>query len=85
MLSGLMDCSIAASRGLGKSIVPMIIVLMGSCVFRVFWIYTVFAHFHTIPSLYLLYPVSWTITGIAEIMDFVYNYRKTVKEMACTD
>ena len=85
MLSGFMDCSIAASRGLGKSIVPMIIVLMGSCVFRVFWIYTVFAHFHTIPSLYLLYPVSWTITGIAEIIDFVYNYRKTVKEMACTD
>ena len=28
----------------------------GSCVFRVAWVYTIFAHFHTIPALYLLYP-----------------------------
>ena len=46
--SALMDCTIAASRGLGKSFVPTIIVIMGSCVFRVVWVYTVFAHFHTI-------------------------------------
>ena len=61
-----MDCSIAAARGLGKSIVPMIIVVLGSCVFRVVWIYTVFAFYKTIPSLYLLYFFSWAITGAAE-------------------
>ncbi len=43
-------------RGLGKTVVPTIIVVMGSCVFRVIWVYTMFAHFHTIPSLYVLYP-----------------------------
>lgn len=53
--SSLMDCTIAACRGIGKVIAPTIIVIMGSCVFRVAWIYTVFAYFHTIPSLYLLY------------------------------
>lgn len=75
-VSAFMDCTIAASRGLGKSIVPTIVVIMGSCVFRIVWIYTIFAHFRTIQSLYLLYVFSWTITAIAEIIYFVIIYRK---------
>lgn len=62
-VSAFMDGSIAASRGLGKSAVPMVIVILGSCVFRIIWVYTVFAWFGTITSLYLLYVFSWTITG----------------------
>ena len=73
-----MDCTIAASRGLGKSVVPTIIVVIGSCIFRVIWIYTVFAYFHTIPSLYLLYFFSWILTAIAEILYFRHSYRKLV-------
>ena len=46
-ISAFMDCTIAASRGLGKTVVPTLIVVMGSCVFRVIWVYTIFAHFHT--------------------------------------
>lgn len=76
-LSALMDCSIAASRGLGKSLIPTIIVIMGSCVFRVIWIYTIFAQFHTISALYLLYPFSWVITAIAEILYFARCYKTT--------
>lgn len=74
--SALMDCTIAASRGLGRSMVPTIIVILGSCVFRVIWVFTVFAHFHTILSLYLLYIFSWTITGIAELCYFIHCYRE---------
>lgn len=80
-LSAFMDCTIAASRGLGKTIVSTFIVIMGSCVFRIIWIYTVFAHFKTIASIYLLYCCSWTITAIAEIIYFVYAYKKTTKNM----
>lgn len=76
--SAFMDCTIAASRGIGKTIVPTIIVILGSCIFRVIWIYTVFAHFKTIPSLYLLYIFSWTITAIAEIIYFRYAYKKEI-------
>ena len=72
----LMDASIAASRGLGKSIAPTVMVILGSCVFRVIWIYTVFAFFHTVPSLYLLYIFSWVITGIAEFLYFRATYKK---------
>lgn len=75
-VSAFMDCTIAACRGIGKSFVPTVIVIMGSCVFRVAWIYTVFAYFHTIPSLYLLYIFSWTITAIAEIICFAVSYKK---------
>ena len=80
--SALMDCTIAASRGLGKSLVPMIIVILGSCVFRVVWVYTVFAYFHTILSLYLLYIFSWTITGVAELIYFLIIYRKQVSGLS---
>ena len=39
-ISAFMDCTIAASRGLGKTVVPTVIVVLGSCVFRVIWVYT---------------------------------------------
>ena len=75
-VSAFMDCTIAACRGLGRSFVPTVIVIMGSCVFRVIWVYTIFAHFHTIPSLYLLYIFSWTITAAAEILYFIRCCRR---------
>ncbi|MDO5415715.1 MAG: MATE family efflux transporter [Lachnospiraceae bacterium] len=81
-VSAFMDCTIAASRALGKSVVPTIIVILGSCVFRVAWVYTIFAWYKTIPSLYLLYIFSWTITAAAEIIYFRRVYRKTVSQMA---
>ena len=75
-VSAFMDCTIAACRGIGRSFVPTVIVIMGSCVFRVIWVYTIFAHFHTIPSLYLLYIFSWTITAAAEILYFIRCCRR---------
>lgn len=84
-LAGLMDCTIAASRGIGKTVAPTIIVLIGSCVFRVAWVYTIFAYFETIPSLYLLYSFSWGLTGIAEIIYFVAACRKQTRSMPPED
>lgn len=75
-ISAFMDCSIAASRGIGKSVAPTVIVILGSCVFRVIWVFTIFAHFHTLTSLYLLYAFSWIITGAAEVAYFWKSYRK---------
>ena len=75
--SAFMDSAIAASRALGKSIVPTIIVIMGSCVFRMIWVNTIFAYFKTIPSLYLLFIFSWGITATVEIIYFVHVYKNT--------
>ena len=80
-VSAFMDGAIAASRGLGKSAVPMVIVILGSCVFRIIWVYTVFAWFGTITSLYLLYVFSWTITAAAEIIYFIRIYRQATADL----
>lgn len=75
-VSAFMDNAIAGCRGLGKSVVPMIIVISGSCVFRVLWVFTIFAYWGTIPSLYLLYIFSWTITAIFENWYLLRCYRQ---------
>lgn len=77
-VSAFMDCTMAASRGFGKTIVPTAIVITGSVFFRIIWVYTVFAYFHTIESLYLLYVCSWTLTAIAQIIYFAHIYRKSM-------
>lgn len=76
-VSAFMDNTIAASRGLGRTVLPTIMVILGSCVFRIIWIYTVFAYFGTIESLYLLYVFSWLLTAVAEILYFVRVFRQT--------
>ena len=76
-LAPFMDNTIAASRGIGKSLVPTIMVILGSCVFRVIWIFTIFAQIGTIVSLFLLYPISWAITAIAEIIYFAIAFKRT--------
>lgn len=77
-ISAFMDCTTAATRALGKTVFPTIVMILGSCVFRIVWIYTVFAAYHTTQALYLLYAVSWIITAIPEIIYFVIIYKKTV-------
>ncbi len=79
-ISPLMDCTLAASRGLGRTVIPTILVILGSVVFRLAWIFTIFAYFHTIQSLYLLYAFSWGITGILELIYFIYIYRHGAAE-----
>jgi len=81
-VSALMDCTVAANRGLGKNALPTVFMFLGSCVFRIIWIFTVFAHFGTIPSLYLLYVCSWTLTGVLELGYFIHVYRKWAKSIA---
>lgn len=74
--SAFMDAPLAASRGLGRSAVPMVMVILGSCVFRVIWVYTIFARFQTLTSLYLLYIFSWSITAVMQMLYFSHCYKK---------
>ena len=78
-LCGLMDVTVGSLRGLGCSITPMIISLTGACAFRVLWIFTVFQWNHSLPALYISYPVSWVITAAAQILCFIVVIRRTVK------
>ena len=74
-VSAFMDVTIAASRGLGKSVVPTIFVIVGCCVLRIVWVYTVFAWWPTMTVLYAVYILSWVLTSVAEILYFTKCYR----------
>lgn len=82
MICGVMDTLVGSMRGMGYSILPMIVSLTGACGLRVVWILTVFAANHTLTTLFLIYPVSWTITGLAHFICFVIAYRKLRKQEA---
>ena len=78
-LSAFMDAALASSRGLGETIIPTVIVIIGSCILRILWIYTVFGFFGTVLSLYLVFPVTWIITATAECIYFAKLYRNIAK------
>lgn len=85
-LCGMMDVMVGALRGLGYSIMPMIVSLVGACGLRLFWIFTFFRmpRFHTERSLYLTYPVSWTITFLIHVVCFCIVWSKIKKaEQEC--
>lgn len=81
-LCGLMDVTTGALRGLGASVVPMIISILGICGLRIFWIYTVFQipRFHTPQCLFFSYTVSWVITFLFQTAAFLLVCRKFPKE-----
>ena len=72
-LCGMMDVMVGSLRGLGYSVMPMIVSLIGACGLRLLWIFTFFRmdQFHTTTSLYLTYPASWSITLLAHIICFI--------------
>ena len=79
-LCGMMDTLVGSLRGVGYSILPMLVSLTGVCVFRVVWIFTVFKSLHTQFSLYVSYPISWTITIIAHLICFLIVRKRIRKE-----
>lgn len=64
-LLGLMETGSGLLRGLGKSLTSTVVSLLGSCVLRVVWVYTLFAAMPTMEVLYLSYPISWALTATA--------------------
>ena len=85
---GLMEVGSGVLRGLGKSFRAMIISLVGSCVTRIIWIYTVFAADHTLEVLYACYPLSWVLTATTYFtMAFIvlHNLEKQGRSGPMTD
>lgn len=78
-LCGIMEVMVGGQRGMGMSVIPMVNSLVGSCVFRIVWIYTVFAAYRTLPSLYISYPISWLITSLAHALFYFIRLHKLKK------
>ncbi|MBQ4451013.1 MAG: MATE family efflux transporter [Clostridia bacterium] len=77
-LCGLMDVMVGQLRGIGYSVMPMIVSLTGACALRLIWIWTLFSipAYHTLEVLYLSYPVSWAVTFAAHMVCYLICSRK---------
>ena len=73
---GAMDVMVGQMRGMGYSIVPMIVSLVGVCGIRIVWIFTVFKASNSLLTLYMSYPVSWVVTLAVHFGTFLYVYHK---------
>ena len=79
-LCGFMEIFSGALRGIGYSMLPMIISLLGACAFRIVWIYTIFQRYRTMPCLLLSWPVSWVITTTVMAIFFFTLYKRVCKQ-----
>lgn len=72
-------CSVM--RGLGRSLTPSILTVIGSCGFRILWLYTVFKKVHTFDMLMSVYPVSWIFTMSMVLTAYFIIIRKEKRNM----
>jgi putative MATE family efflux protein len=79
-LCGMMDTMVGALRGMGYSVLPMLVSLTGACLFRIVWIYTIFRQYRTLQCLYYSYPASWALTFFVHVICFIILYRKLLKK-----
>lgn len=80
-LCGMMDVMVGVLRGIGYSVMPMIVSLVGVCGLRLLWIFTFFKmeRFHTIELLYVVYGASWIITFMVHMICFLIVKRRFYK------
>lgn len=83
-LCGIMDVTVGVLRGVGYSIIPTIVSLIGVCGLRLVWIATVFhiPMYHHIETVYLSYPITWTITIIANVICFFCIRKRAYRKAA---
>jgi len=77
---GMMDTMVGQLRGVGKSILPMLVSLTGACALRIVWIMTIFAANPTLETLYWSYPVSWTVTLLAHMTCYFISTRQMPRQ-----
>ncbi|MCU6699604.1 MATE family efflux transporter [Dorea ammoniilytica] len=71
----------ATLRGMGKSVEPSIIIILGTVVFRMIWLVTIFRQIHTFAMLMDVYVVSWIFTGGAIFIIYLHHMKKISKNV----
>lgn len=75
-LCGIMDVLVGMLRGMGYSILPMLVTVGGVCGIRIAWLFTIFAENRTLRTLYLSYPISWIITAAIHFICYLFVIKK---------
>ena len=74
------EISAAAMRGLGRSVLPTILMLFGTCVLRIVWVYAVCPVGKSFDTIMMVYPISWVLTGIMVCTAFAMTMNKITRE-----
>lgn len=77
---GLMETIMGGIRGMGYTVMTMVVSILGSCVVRILWIATVFQAFHTPDVLFSIYPISWFITALTHFICYLVVFPKKRRE-----
>ena len=80
-LCGIMDVIVGSIRGMGFSIMPMIVSFTGACLFRIIWIFTVFQMSPSLERLYVSYPISWALTFTVHLLCFNFVAKPRYKNI----
>ncbi len=77
-LCGMMDVIGTIIRGIGHSLLPMLVSMAGACGFRILWLMTIFKmeQFHKTSMIYITYPLSWILTFAVELVCFIVIFTK---------
>ena len=76
------EISGSAMRGMGYSMTPTVITIFGTCVFRIFWVLTLFPRHRDFGFLLYVYPASWLITGSLVLFAYFLVCRKAMPARA---
>ncbi len=79
-LCGLMETLMGSLRGMGYTVMPMIVSLLGSCVIRIIWVTIVFPLAPTIDTLFPIFPISWILTSTVHFICFLIVFPKKKRE-----
>ena len=80
ILGALLDIPSGQMRGMGYSICPTVISLMGTVAFRIIWLATVFKAMPSLGTIYIVYPITWGFMALAHYISYVIVRRKLPKE-----
>ena len=81
-LIGTYEISGGCLRGMGKSVTPMLISILGTCAFRLIWVFTVVSAHHEFRTLMMVYPISWVLTGCVMTTAYLLTRRKLFTALA---
>lgn len=76
VLCGMMEVMAGMLRGIGYSVMPMVVSLFGSCVLRILWIDFVAPSFGDISGIYISYPISWALTFLMHVGCYLWAIRR---------
>ena len=85
-LLGFMNTSVGVMRGIGKTFLSTIISLLGACLLRISWVYFALGFlseigpFPTLAMIYLAFPISWLVTGVAQLAFASFDIKKKLQE-----